>query len=296
MLNPRSVQCLRLIAPSLPSLTASSSSSLSRNRKLCHPNLTTILSRNLTVSRSQFGQEAHGVTQEASLPPGSTKDAGKIPPVPEAEREALPSSASPLDVYNWRVRYHDLTTDPHQQEVTEHLLKLYNKLHLFRPSSPSFFSNLLPGPTSRRWGLGPAAKVPRGVYIWGTVGGGKTMLMDMFYDTLPGISEDVKCKRVHYHDFMQVSRDNCVVWCGVIVGCFNKLNNARMSTDGFTKPRNPPHRATSAGGTPTSHSTPSRLWETPSSRRAGSSVWTSFRWATCSYGVFPPSSISPPSR
>ena len=218
MLNPRSVQCLRLIAPSLPSLPSltASSSSLSRNRKL-HPNLTAALARTLTVSSSQFGQEAHGVTQAANLPPGGTKDGGKVKPVPEDEREALPSSASPMDVYNWRVRYHDLSPDPHQQEVTEHFLKLHSRLHLFRPASPSFFSALLPGPTSRRWGLGPAAKVPRGVYVWGTVGGGKTMLMDMFYDTLAGISEDIKCRRVHYHDFMQVSQ-----YTSVDIGIFIK--------------------------------------------------------------------------
>ena len=34
-------------------------------------------------------------------------------------------------------------------------------------------------------------KIPKGVYLWGTVGGGKTMLMDMFFDTV-GLSEDGK--------------------------------------------------------------------------------------------------------
>ena len=29
------------------------------------------------------------------------------------------------------------------------------------------------------------------------------MLMDMFYDTLAGLDSDIKCRRVHYHDFMQ---------------------------------------------------------------------------------------------
>lgn len=43
--------------------------------------------------------------------------------------------------------------------------------------------------------------LPRGLYLFGDVGSGKTMLMDLFYDTLP---PSVKTKtRIHFHNFMQ---------------------------------------------------------------------------------------------
>lgn len=43
--------------------------------------------------------------------------------------------------------------------------------------------------------------LPRGLYLHGDVGSGKTMLMDMFYDTLPA---NVSSKtRIHFHNFMQ---------------------------------------------------------------------------------------------
>ena len=216
MLNTRSVQCLRSLLSS-PVVTSSSVSiaavsSLSRHRNVCDPSpaivtpnhTTGIFIRSITVGSSTLGREAHGVTQEGNLPPGGTKDSGKVQPVPEEEREPLSSSASPLDVYNWRVIYHDLSPDTHQEAVIDYFQKLYIKLQQYSPASPSFLSTLLPGPTSRRWGLGQATKVPSGVYVWGTVGGGKTMLMDLFFDTLPGLNRDVKCRRVHYHDFMQV--------------------------------------------------------------------------------------------
>ena len=31
----------------------------------------------------------------------------------------------------------------------------------------------------------------------------QTMLMDLFHDTIPGLDSEFRCKRVHYHDFMQ---------------------------------------------------------------------------------------------
>ena len=53
------------------------------------------------------------------------------------------------------------------------------------------------GPGS--WSLFGRAKPPRGLYIWGDVGRGKSMLMDMFFDKTP----IARKRRVHFNAFMQ---------------------------------------------------------------------------------------------
>jgi cell division protein ZapE len=49
------------------------------------------------------------------------------------------------------------------------------------------------------WLRGRAAKTrPRGLYIWGGVGGGKTLLMDLFFGSAPTPAK----RRAHFHEFM----------------------------------------------------------------------------------------------
>jgi protein AFG1 len=69
------------------------------------------------------------------------------------------------------------------------------------PEAPSVFGRLFGSAKKEKRIEDIPGNLPRGLYLYGDVGSGKTMLMDMFYETLPG---SVTSKtRIHFHNFMQ---------------------------------------------------------------------------------------------
>lgn len=91
----------------------------------------------------------------------------------------------------WRTRVdkNELTADPEQQRVVGTLQELQDRLH----TSEKGLSRI-----RRRLGLAGPHEQPRGLWLWGGVGRGKTFLMDLFFETLdPGTR-----RRVHFHRMM----------------------------------------------------------------------------------------------
>ncbi|GGB31594.1 cell division protein ZapE [Tistrella bauzanensis] len=116
-----------------------------------------------------------------------------------------PSREDPSSQYARMVAEGRLTADPAQAAAVERLTVLLRRMGA-EPAPPP------PAPASRKRGLlgrlfggaeaddgpPPMPAGPRGLYLWGGVGRGKSMLMDMAFRAAPVAPK----RRVHFHAFM----------------------------------------------------------------------------------------------
>ena len=101
----------------------------------------------------------------------------------------------PLDAYEELVAKGELRKDPVQADAMARLQKLSNALTEYgRQMGRTGWRARL----SFRGGKKPP---PKGLYFWGGVGRGKTMIMDLFFEHCQ-VDEEEK-KHVHFHAFMQ---------------------------------------------------------------------------------------------
>jgi cell division protein ZapE len=120
--------------------------------------------------------------------------------VSEAAPSATPPAPAPFPAaedleqrYQRAIRERHFRSDPAQLVALERLEHLRRRLI----SAPPVPRTLLPrwlGALARRGARAPV----RGLYLWGSVGRGKTWLMDLFFESLP-FSER---RRRHFHRFM----------------------------------------------------------------------------------------------
>ncbi|MDO5686044.1 MAG: cell division protein ZapE [Neisseria sp.] len=94
---------------------------------------------------------------------------------------------SPLSWYHEAAARAGFIRDAAQEQAVEMLDQLWEQLIDFKQKRNRFLGRSLRSPVS-----------PRGLYLWGGVGRGKSFLMDAFFGCLPYVRK----RRVHFHAFM----------------------------------------------------------------------------------------------
>jgi cell division protein ZapE len=89
----------------------------------------------------------------------------------------------------------EVAPDPVQELAIEQLEVIAHRLVHYQPGK-------------KRWLFGKAEPEPKGLYIFGPVGRGKSMLMDLFFDTVPLEAK----RRVHFHAFMAEIHQAIFAW------------------------------------------------------------------------------------
>ncbi|MDO5768646.1 MAG: cell division protein ZapE [Psychrobacter sp.] len=95
---------------------------------------------------------------------------------------------SPLQRYEKAVNSGDFTRDEQQFQAMRYLDDIYQQLQHNQQQKKGLFGFLRPDP-----------EPPKGLYMWGGVGRGKTWMMDMFFESLT-INRKM---RMHFHHFMK---------------------------------------------------------------------------------------------
>jgi cell division protein ZapE len=126
--------------------------------------------------------------------------AHRMPTDFSASRPAFPTQpgascadgSGPAERYRGRSGSGLISADPAQLRAVARLQLLHDRLGDYRPPARR-------GVWARLTGAERApSAIPRGLYLWGPVGRGKSMLMDLFFAAAP-VAEK---RRVHFHAFM----------------------------------------------------------------------------------------------
>jgi cell division protein ZapE len=100
----------------------------------------------------------------------------------------------PLPRYRQLVETGALAPDPAQEDAAAQLQALSDALTRSAPTVFSLFRT--------------KTLAPKGVYLWGAVGRGKSLLMDIFYNN----TEIARRRRVHFHEFMAETHYRIAKW------------------------------------------------------------------------------------
>ena len=149
------------------------------------------------------GQSSGGGAQDA-LSDRAAMDTNAVP---------SPSPGSgPLPAWRAMVARGELAPDPSQEYAARHLQTLWEALRGYDPAAVAADRRQRAAAAGccaagRSTTVAPEG-TPKGIYLVGEVGRGKSMLMDLFFAS----AEVARKQRIHFHRFMQTSHARVFAW------------------------------------------------------------------------------------
>ncbi|WP_408906244.1 cell division protein ZapE [Roseomonas rosulenta] len=120
-----------------------------------------------------------------------------------------PFSEGPLPALRALIAAGSITADPAQELAAEKLQDLWRRTRGYDPRSEPPDTRGFLGRFFRRKATEEApAGTPMGLYLVGEVGRGKSMLMDLFFES----AQVPRKKRLHFHQFMQQAHRRIHAW------------------------------------------------------------------------------------
>jgi len=110
------------------------------------------------------------------------------PPETAEKLQDAGETLSVVDLYHSALERRGFKSDSSQLRAVERLQQLFEEWSAYKARRSTRLRRLVVRPA-----------LPRGVYLWGGVGRGKSFLMDSFYLCLPLVRK----RRVHFHHFMR---------------------------------------------------------------------------------------------
>ena len=120
--------------------------------------------------------------------PVTAKPALDTDPRPATFSHRTSGKADVLSLYEQHLADRGFVSDPSQRCAVERLQRLYEEWTAYKARRNNALKRFLVKPP-----------LPKGVYLWGGVGRGKSFLMDAFFLCVPVIRK----RRVHFHHFMR---------------------------------------------------------------------------------------------
>ena len=117
-----------------------------------------------------------------------------------------------MSVLKKKYEANELKHDDHQLKIAQELQRIYEQVHTYQPpdiiptsSNENILTKWLPFMSQPKNRLDPSKRL-QGLYIYGSVGGGKTMLMDMFFDCCENVSFTVMLLNLFLKIVMHVNK------------------------------------------------------------------------------------------